>query len=270
MKNIKKISVKLFALVGLSLLIAGCSMFGLDAQKNYDYHEVILDNQIHMTAWDYLKLRANGSPGNPTDTVFRWMKKAIDYCGIDTTEYMKSGRTYIFLQNDALMVLTSGKVTAGFFFDFPIVKTVDGAGMFLTTAPATQWSQYSKQTVKNYLLYLIIQGNYNFNNFVGGVNLYQTLLPAGTTATRESKLGYLITPATVPGATDGKTTTAAAFTYGLTGTGFDPEGKIIINLGNTFDSKLYINGYNAVRSSGYYASNDCSIHVWGTTVFPTR
>src|SRR5882757_3021383 len=139
MKNIKTISGKLFAIVGLSLLITGCSMFGLDVQKNYDYQESLLDNQIHMTAWDYLKLRAYGSPSNPTDTVFRWMKKAIDYCGIDTTEYMKSGRTFIFLQNDALKKGTT-TITGGFFFDFPIVLTLDPVtGLPKTTTPAKQW-----------------------------------------------------------------------------------------------------------------------------------
>ncbi|MES2278999.1 MAG: hypothetical protein V4592_23405 [Bacteroidota bacterium] len=268
MKNIKNISIKLLALIGLSFM-AGCSLFNLDNQKNYEYDHFVLDNQLHMTAWDYLKSRANGNPSNPTDTVFKWMKKAIDYCGIDTMEYMKPDRTYIFLQNDALMGISSGKVSRGFFFDFPIVTSVDGTGLFKTTTPATQWSQYSKQTVKNYLLYLIIKGNYNFNNFVAGPNIYETLLPAGTVATRESKLGFLVTPATIPGFTDGKTTTAATFTYSTAGTGFDPEGKINIQLGNTSDSKIFLGGYNVVRSSGYYADNG-SIHVWGTTVFPTR
>lgn len=270
MKNIKTTYIKLLSLIGISMLMAGCSLFSLDRQKNYEYDKFILDNQLHMTAWDYLKSRANGSPGNPSDTVFRWMKKAIDYCGIDTMEYMKSDRTYIFLHNDALRRISSNKVAGGFFFDFPIVTALDPAtGLPKTTAPATQWTQYDKQTVKNYLLYLIIQGNYNFNNIPAGANTYQTLLPAGSVATRESKLGFLVAPATIPGATDGKTTTSATFSYATTGTGFDPDGKIIINLGNTSDSKLYINGYNVVRSSGYYADNG-SIHVWGTTVFPTR
>jgi hypothetical protein len=270
MKNIIKISVKLFAIVGLSLFFAGCSVFSLDNQKNYEYDHFVLDNQLHMTAWDYLKSRANGNPTNKNDTVFRWMKKAIDYCGIDTTEYMKPDRTYIFLHNDALMGLTSGKVARGFFFDFPIVTALDPAtGLPKTTVPATQWSQYSKQTVKNYLLYLIIKGNYNFNNILPGPNIYETLLPAGSVATRESKLGFLVTPATVPGSTDGKTTVAATFTYATNGTGFDPEGKLNLQLGNTADSKLFLSGYNVVRSSGYYADNG-SIHVWGTTVFPTR
>lgn len=257
-------------MVGFSLMIAGCSLFNLDNQKNYEYDKFILDDHIHMTAWDYLKSRANGNPSNPNDTVFKWMKKAIDYCGIDTMEYMKSNRTYVFLQNDAIMHISGGKVTAGFFFDFPIVLTLDPVtGLPKTTAPAKQWSQYDKQTVKNYLLYLIIQGDHNYNNITPGPNIYQTLLPAGAVATRESKLGFLVTPATIPGATDGKNTTAATFTYSTTGTGFDPEGKINIQLGNTSDSKLFINGYNVVRSSGYYADNG-SIHVWGTTVFPTR
>lgn len=270
MKSIKNILLKLIGLFAISLSISGCSTFGLDVQKNYDYSQFILDDHLNMSAWDYLKLRANGSPSNPSDTVFRWMKKAIDYSEIDTTEYMKSDRTYIFLHNDALMKLSSGKVTAGFFFDFPIVTSLDPiTGLPKTTAPATRWSQYSKQTVKNYLMYLIINGNYNFNNLIPGANLFQTLLPAGSLATRESRLGFLVTPATVPGNTDGKTTTSATFSFSTTGAGFDPEGKIIINLGNTSDSKLFINGYNLVRSSGYYVTNG-SIHVWGTTVFPTR
>ena len=271
MKNLKNIIAGLLTLLTAAWSFSGCTLFNKNAQEDYDYQKFILDDHIHMTAWAYLKLRANGTASNPGDTIFRYMKKAIDYSGIDTAEYMKSDRTYIFLHNDAIKKLTSNKVTSGFFFDYPIVTALDpSTGLPKTTVPATQWDQYSKQTVKAYLQYLIINGNWNFNNLQPGPNIFTTLLPAGSVATRESKLGFLVTPATVPGTTDGKTTIAATYTFSVTGTGFDPEGKINIQLGNTADSKLFINGFNVVRSSGYYADNNSSIHVWGTTVTPTR
>ena len=271
MKTIKTLKSKLLTLISLAVLLSGCSMFGLDLQENYDYKKSVLPDHINMTAWDYLKLRADGSPQNPGDTIFRWMKKAIHYSGIDTNEYKKEGRTFIFLHNEAIRKwdTKTNKVTGGFFLDFPIMgKDPLGNWVPLTT---TKWEQYDKETVKKYLLYLIAEGDYNYNNLTPAKITLQTLLPPNSSASPESRLGYLVTPLAVPGTTNGKDVTAPTFTldYVNGGKGFDPEGKLTLQIGNTADSKLYLNGYNVVRSSGYYATNG-SIHVWGTTIIPSR
>src|SRR6476620_8412854 len=151
MKTNKNILNKLMILISFSLLMSGCSMFGLDIHEDYDYQKSILPDHIDMTAWDYLKSRANGT--NANDTIFRWMKKAIDYSGIDTTEYMKPNRTYIFLHNDAIRRVNGSQTlqTNCFFFDYPVIsKNPDGSvkfttptsGIPVTSNPTKSWNDY--------------------------------------------------------------------------------------------------------------------------------
>ena len=279
-KIFKAISSKLFFLFGTSLFISGCSMFGLDLHEDYDYQKSTIDPHVNMTAWDYLKLRSNGP--NPSDTIFRWMKKAIDYSGIDTTEYMKPNRTYIFLHNEAIRRVNASQTLQSncFFFDFPVMRrNPDGSllmvnGVPQTSNPTKTWNDYDKETVKKYLLYLIGEGSFNFNNLTPDPVEIQSLLPANSVATKESRLGYMVTPSATPGFTTGSTGTPAVFSFNYTTaepapTGFDPDGKFTLKLSNTADSKVFLNGGLIVRSSGYYATNG-SIHVWGTTVRPSR
>jgi len=284
MKKIKSITYSLIVLAGLSFMISGCSLFGLDIHEDYDYQKSIIDPHVNMTAWEYLKLRANGP--SPNDTIFRWMKKAIDYSGIDTTEYMKPNRTYIFLHNDAIRRVSGSAQTLQsncFFFDFPVIvknpdgsiKMTTGTNPVPTTAnPTKSWLDYDKETVRKYLLYLIGEGEYNYNNLTPDEVVIQSLLPPNSTATKESRLGYMLTPSATPGFTTGSSGTPAVFNFNYNSTppeptGFDPEGKFTLKLSNTADSKLFFNGGLIVRSSGYYATNG-SIHVWSTTVRPSR
>ena len=279
MKKIKTTLHTLLVLFGLSLFISGCSLVGLDLNEDYDYEKSILNEHVDMTAWDYLKSRSNGTSAN--DTVFRWMKKAIDYSGIDTTEYMKPNRTYIFLHNDAIRRVNSTQVLQNncFFYDFPVMKrNPDGSlvlvnGVPQTSSPTKTWADYDKETVKKYLLYLIGQGEYNYNNLTPDEVQLQSLLPVNSYATTESRLGYMVTPSSIPGFTTASSGTVAIFDFkysSLTAPmGFDPESKFSLKLSNTADSKVFLNGGLIVRSSGYYATNG-SIHVWGTTVRPSR
>jgi len=261
----------LFALSFLTLGFSGCTLFGLDLQEDYEYKKFILDDHIHMSAWDYLKLRANGTPQNPGDTVFRWMKKAIDYSGIDTTEYMKPNRTFIFLHNEAIRRVNATQVLQNncFFYDFPILRKNTNGSVITPVLPADgakSWNQYDKETVKKYLQYLIIEGNYNYNNLSNTADTVKTLLAPGSVATRESKLGYIVGFET-PGDPGSSYILKTDYTNG--GKGFDQEGKADLRLRNDRDSKVYFNGYFAARTGGIYADNG-AIHVFGTTVWPLR
>lgn len=268
MKNIKLLKGKLMILLGLSLLASGCTMFGLDVQKDYDYNKAYLDDHIHMNAWDYLNKRAKG-PGS-ADTVFKWMQKAIIYSGIDTAEYTKPNRTYIFLHNDAIMKWDKAtkKVTGGFFFNFPLVSSIDPGTGFPITEIAQKWERYNKETVKNYLLYLIAEGDRNFNNITIDPITLKTLLPSGTKAGKESTLGYMMTPASLPGTPF----TAAQYSYDFSqnrGTGFNQNGELTLQLRNDADAKLYLNSWIVSRTAGYYATNG-SIHVFDAVVYPSN
>jgi len=138
-------------------------LFGLDRQSNTDHVVTTIDPHIHKTAWQYLKERANGNP----DTIFKRMYDAVIYSGIDTNEYLKPNRTFIFLHNDAVYRKSGSTVTSDCYFG---KYKVNGQ-------PATSWDQYPKLQVKNYLLSLIVQGEYSFENVPPDPLFATTLMP---------------------------------------------------------------------------------------------
>jgi hypothetical protein len=264
--NIKS-TILLFAVASLAV---GCYKL----QKDYDYVKYELDPHINMTAKDFLLSR--GTAGAGSDTVFKWMQLGIEYAGIDLSEYEKPGRTYIFLHNSAIRTISSGKVNGGFFFDHPIVvKDANNTPIkskltpaIDSTRPAVSWKEYSQQTVKNYFLYLIVQGEYGFTNLGVENKSVQTLLPAGTTVPySDSRLGWVVTKTTPnPDATAPASIVTA---YPTGGSGFDPEGKMNLKLGNNDQSPIVVNDKTNDRTAGYYATNG-QVHVYDKTVHPFR
>src|SRR5690606_26851271 len=96
-----------------TLFCQACTLFDMDLQKQYDYKPTTLDPHINISARQFLENRSYGTV--PSDTIFKWMRKGLEYAEIDLSEYEKSGRTFIFLHNDAVRVrnATSGAITAG-------------------------------------------------------------------------------------------------------------------------------------------------------------
>ncbi|MXV14983.1 hypothetical protein [Hufsiella ginkgonis] len=241
---------KLFPILAITALLSGCSLFGLDVQKDYDYKKVTLDPHINVSAKQFMDERANGTGATAqgsADTIFRWMKKGLEYAGIDLAEYEKSGRTFIFLTNDAIRVrnATTGVITAGLWFTYPIVDTVDPlTGLPKTTHPARSWSEYTQQDVKNMFLYLIGNGEYNFEQLSNLNTKVQSLLPAASVMSTKSTFGY---------------TNA--------GKVFDQAGVFYLKLQTNADlTPIIINNGNTSRSAGYIATNG-PVHVWGA--YPT-
>lgn len=134
-----------------------------------------LDAHLNKTAWAYLKSRAynNATPG---DTIFRRMYDAIIYSGIDTNEYIKPNRTFIFLNNSSVYAVDSKT---------KIITPTCLWGAIYTSAnkPATSWKSYPAADVKNYLQYLILLGTYTHYNLPVTDVVANTLLPAGTYTT---------------------------------------------------------------------------------------
>jgi hypothetical protein len=122
-------------------------MFGLELQTDSEHVTRVIDPRINKSAWQFLQER---SYMRQPDTIFKRMYDGLIYAGIDTAEYTRSGRTFIFLNNDAIYRVASGKVQADCFFGR---YTVAGK-------PATKWADYPKDLVKNYFLYLIAQSGY--------------------------------------------------------------------------------------------------------------
>lgn len=249
--NLHTVSV----LVMAAILFSGCYKL----QKDYDYQPREIDPHYDMTVKQFILLKGTAAANN--DTTLKWMQKAIEYSGMDLAEYEKPGRTFILLHTDAVRRLTSGKVTAGFFFDYPIVAK-DGSGNPIKSIlvptqdslrPAIDWTEYSKQTVKNLLLYLIVEGEFGFDNLPITNTAYKTLLPAGTKVDpKDSKLGWAITK-TSPNP-DPSLFTAVSFDQ-ATGSGFDPEGKMNLRVGNTDASPIVMNDRSYDRTAGYYFNN---------------
>lgn len=159
----------LLVIAGL-FLSTGCYKL----QKDYNRDPHPLDPHINKTAWQYIKDRGYGSA---TDTLFRRMYDAIIYSGIDTNEYIKSGRTFILLNNTAAKAVWTSVKTAG-------------------NASATKWNDYPQQAVKNYLLYLILDKVYDHYTLpaVSDVSA-NTLAPQGAFTTNPT--GFTI-PSFVP------------------------------------------------------------------------
>lgn len=267
----KKFSIKILcSLIVLVTILPACYKL----QKDYNYVKVTLDPHYNMTAKQYLFSRDTFAAGVINDTILRLMRKGIEYAGIDWSEYEKPNRTYIFLHNNAIRVLTSGKVTGGFFFDYPIFpKDVNGNPIPSIAFPgtdsvraATQWSDYSVTTVRNYLLYLIGQGQYTFENLSVTNSSIQTLLPPNTIAGNDSRLSWVITK-TTPNPDPASASSIAFSNVG--GTGFDPEGKFNLRLVNNQNAPININDRTDDRTAGIL-SNNGPVHIYDKTVHPFR
>jgi hypothetical protein len=155
-----------FVFIVFALSLSSCKKLAL--QKDYHRVKDTVDSHIYMTAWDYLKTRALGATSN--DQIWKSFYDGIIYSGIDTNEYTKPNRTYIFLNTEAITRTNSNLSDVGFF------------GANLVNGKTTKaWTEYPKEFVKAYLQYLIIDGVYNHYT-LPPVNLVEvaTLAPAGT------------------------------------------------------------------------------------------
>ncbi len=159
MKNIssdRKIFITLVLAYGLFIGITSCSKIaGLPLQTNQPFLGGTINPNTGMTAWDYIKSRGPGKG----DSLFSSMYQAIIYSGIDTNLYVQPNTTYILYSDSAIIYHNSnGGVSTSSYWGHYKVK-VNGKSV-----AATSWSQYSPDSVKNNLLYLIIPGVYNANN----------------------------------------------------------------------------------------------------------
>lgn len=182
MKATKMKQQIIYSAIFIGLLMAGITgckkIAGLELQKNTDHETSTLDPHINKTAWQYLKER---SVLSATDTIFKRMYEAIVYSGIDTSLYLQSGQTFIFLHNDAVFRAAQPTATDCYWGRYKVNNAV-----------AKSWTQYTPQQVKNWLLYLIVKGAYSYDN-LGSENLEaKTLLPEGADAANPGSLMYFV------------------------------------------------------------------------------
>lgn len=179
MKKIKYISAMCLAVLVIAAITPGC----MKLQKDFTRSTTdTLDAHLNKTAWAYLKSRAY-SNATPSDTLFRRMYDAIIYSGIDTNEYIKPNRTFIFLNNGA--VYTLDKTTK-------VASTACVWGAVFTTAGkiAKSWKDYPAADVKNYLYYLILNGTYTHYNLPVTDVTSTTLLAPGAYTTNPTNFNF--------------------------------------------------------------------------------
>ncbi|MBO9198856.1 MULTISPECIES: hypothetical protein [Niastella] len=219
---------KLIVAIGIvaSLSLVGC----YKAQTDYKKEPHTLDPHLNKTAQEYLNDRANGVAA-PSDTIFRLMLQGIQYAGIDMNIYAQTGKTFILLHNDAIRRLDKNVVQPDCFF---------GANLVNGKA-ATKWSDYPKDFVKNYLLYLLLDGVYDHYTLPGIDNVaVNTQAPAGS---------------------------LSAMPAGVTRSTFTPNDNSAMKIkvlnsspSNTSDYPIVLNNVINVRTSSLLATNG-TIHV---------
>jgi hypothetical protein len=156
----------------LSLFFTSCKkLAGLPLQENQPHIVSTLDPHVNMSAWEYLKSRALGTSAFKDSILYR-MYQGIIYSGIDTGEYTKPGRTFILMHNDAVLRRAGN----------PLVTQPDCYfGRYKVNGqPATKWEDYNKDSVKNYMLSLIVEGEHTFENTLPDPKFEKTLRPKGT------------------------------------------------------------------------------------------
>ena len=232
MRKLNLIIGKVLVLCCTASILSGCTLMGLDVQEDYNRDPHTLDPHINITAWEFIKKRANAG-----DKLFERMMAGIVYSEIDTNEYMKPNRTFLVLNKDAV-----SKTSTGTWQSF-----------LVNNKAASSWTSYSKEFVKNYLLYLIIDGVYD----------HYTLPPTASVKVQTlSPKGYW-----------------SALPTGVTLANFvaNPESTLYLRVsngpnGNTQDYPIVVNdNSNNVRTSDILATNG-TIHVvdkFVTPILPT-
>jgi hypothetical protein len=211
------------------LSFTSCKKLAL--QKDYDRVADTVDTHVYMTAWDYLKKRALGTTS--ADQVWKSFYDGIIYSGIDTNEYIKPNRTYIFLNTNAITRTNSNLADVGFF----------GANL-VSNKTTKAWTEYPKDFVKTYLQYLIIEGVYN----------HYTLPPINAV-----EVGTLAPPGSLNSLPAGVTRNSA---YPFVP---NPDSKMILRVlnsspSNTSDYPIMLNENRAVVTSSIQATNG-TIHA---------
>ena len=230
MKKIKNIIVVLVVLSAAAIIMPGCMKLQRDFTRSTTD---TLNANLGKTAWAYLKSRAYQN-ATPNDTLFRRMYDAIIYSGIDTNLYTQPNKTYIFFNNSMVTTKTTGLWAA--------VLTSAGKA-------ATSWKSYPAADVKNYLLYLILNGQYSHYNLPVTDVTATTMLPAGAYTNNPANFKFS-NPAFIS----------------------NPNSTMTIKVlnaspSNTSDYPIQLNGSVNVTTSDLLATNGV-VDVVGTFVSP--
>jgi len=130
-----------------SLGFTGCELLGLDFQEPYDYDDQIgtYDNQLKMTAWQFMKSRTD---------IFSSLLSAIEYAEIDSAIFNKPDQTLLLVTNKGLTSSTAADLS--YWYNHQI-ENGDG-----TTTMPLSWDVYPKDQVRQLVLYHIVKGAWSY------------------------------------------------------------------------------------------------------------
>jgi hypothetical protein len=142
----------LIPLLLLVFILTGCSIAGLELQKDFKFESGLRDNSINMNALEFMKSR---------NDLFSSMIEGITYAGL-TEEYSKPDRTFLLLTNRALSEETyipSSTSVMGSYFACNQIPNVNYSATDPTKGPKTltpdSWGVYPVERVKAFFQYHI-------------------------------------------------------------------------------------------------------------------
>lgn len=161
------ISVTIFLTV-----FSGCKLAGLELQKDTPYDASVRDSKINMNALEFMKSRTD---------LFSSMIEAVTYAGL-ADEYAKPGRTFLLLTNRALSDETyfpTAPAVMGSYFGCNKVLNPAYSSSDPTKGPQyltpDSWSVYPVETVKQFLLYHIVNESVSFRNAKAFATFYESV-----------------------------------------------------------------------------------------------
>ena len=160
---------KALAMMVIPFFIASCELLGLDYQDSYDYDYSagMPSNKIDMSAFEFIKSRTD---------IFSLLEEAILYAGVEN-EFKQSGMTYLLPTNTAFNSETSTDLS--YFQTHQLTYIDEETGELVSYAPISM-TAYSKEQVKEFLLYHIVKGKYTFTNLPAEPTWFETVATADT------------------------------------------------------------------------------------------
>lgn len=164
-----KYCINVLAILGISALVAGCEVFGLDFQDSYDYdyNAGMPSNKVNMSTYDFIKSRTD---------IFSLLGEAIDYAEV-VDEFKRSGMTYLLPTNTAFNSETSTDLS--YFQTHQLSYYDEELDSIISYAPISM-TAYPKEQVKEFLLYHIVRGEYTFTNLPAEPTWFETVASADT------------------------------------------------------------------------------------------
>lgn len=165
LKNIKKICVALV----LPVVFASCELFGLDFQDSYDfdYEKGMPSNKVNMSTYDFIESRTD---------IFSLLLEAIKYVGMEN-DFRQPNVTYLLPTNTAFNSETAED--RSYFQTHQLAYFDEELNEYVSYAPISM-TAYSKEQVKQFLLYHIVKGKYTFTNMNAEPTWYETFAEADT------------------------------------------------------------------------------------------